>query len=154
MPGSKASICLLYRYNMDVEILRSTGATGAMPFEVPNNLRAFWPFGLFVAGFQADGNVERRPKGSEIRSIFFRIVCPFCWKRHFCRKIPSFIIGHWSMYHTAMEQASLVMQCAVAWQNQLRGASWPFLLEFLLEQHCLWSFDCVIREAIKNALCN
>ena len=151
---------------MDVEILRSTGA---MPFQVPNNLRAFWPFGLFVAGFQADGNVERRPKGlamgmlsqpSSERTLkfvshFLSDCLPFLLETaFFARKIQSFIIGHWSMYHTAMEQASLVTQCAVAWQNQLRGASWPFLLEFLLEQHCLWSFDCVIRKAIKNALCN
>ena len=63
------------------------------------------------------------------------------------------------MYHTAMEQASLVMQCAVAWQNQLRGAgaaffvlwlSWQVLLEFLLEHQILWPFDCVIW-TIENA---
>ena len=137
VPGSKASICLLYQL-LQYGCWNSTQVQVLCRFQVS---KTTWePFGLLAflfAGFQADGkcwaqtqrprygNVEpaKFGKNIEIRFAFsFGLFAIFVGNGFFfARKIQSFIIGHWSMYHTAMEQASLVTQCAVAWQNQLRG---------------------------------
>ena len=153
VPGSKASICLLYQL-LQYGCWNSTQyrCYAVRSSKQPESLLAFWPFCCRISGWrECWAQTQRLGNSKHFLSDCLPILLETAL---FGRKIQSFIIGHWSMYHTAMEQASLVTQCAVAWQNQLRGASWPFLLEFLLEQHCLWSFDCVIRKAIKNALCS